>query len=138
LKVEVGNKKFDLTKVSIYISELYGELSMLAFGHSDLIDKLNDASTEYELDVEEAQTKADKLRARLKHSKRIREIRAEGDEITKDIYSKRFDVLKELLELNGYDFNLELWRKNSDKEQINDILVELVGGGSKKKAASST
>jgi hypothetical protein len=138
LRVEVGNKKFDITRTSIFISELYGELSMLAYGHSDLIDRINDAGTEYELDVEEAQTKADKLRARLKHSKKIREIKAEGNAITDEIYSKRFDVLKELLELNGYEFDLELWRKNASTEQINDILVEVMGGGSKKKAASST
>jgi len=137
LDIKVGTKKFKFTKVSILISEMYAELTNMAYGHADLGDELEQIGLEYEIAVEEAESPVEKKRAKLAHTKDIRDLKKRSYEITKEIFDKRFEILAELLDLNGYGFDDMLWRKNASVEQINDIMVDAVGSGSKKKLTST-
>ena len=137
MDVKVGKKKFKFDKVSILISEMYAELTNMAYGHADLGDELEQIGLEYEIAVEEAENTIEKKRVKLAHTKNIRELKKRSYEITKEIFDKRFEILSELLELNGYEFDETLWRKNASVELINDILVDAVGTGSKKKVSST-
>lgn len=133
MDVSVGKKKFKLEKVSIYIGEMYSDLTQLVFDMQDLPTMIEESQLECDLAMEEAETRADKLRAKLAHSKAIRGIRDDAKRIQEEVFEKRFEILEELLKLNGYDFDRDLWEKNADTELVNDILVDLVGTGSKKK-----
>lgn len=137
MDVEIAKKKFKLDKVSIYISELYSELAGMAYGYHDIEQEINDIGLEYEIKVEECDSILERKKIKLKMSKAIKEATKKGPELTKKIYDKRFEVLKEILELNGYEYEHEFWLKKASVEDVNDILVELVGGGSKKKLSST-
>lgn len=130
MDVKVGDKKFKLEKKSIYISELYSELTKMAFDKVDLGAEVDEIDLEYQSDIEDGMSNA---KAGLKRIRAIRHLRSKIDALTGEIFEKRFEVLAEVLDLNGYEFDADLWRKKADVETVNDILVDLVGTGSKKK-----
>lgn len=132
MEVKVGKKKFNLKDTSIYISEMYADLTHMVYGFNDANDELEEIDLEYQAAIEEGDSKA---RAGLKRIRAIREIKKSASELTHAVFQKRFEILEEVLTLNGYDFDRELWEKNADVELVNDILVDLIGGWSKKKVA---
>ena len=138
MEIKIGSKKFKFTKVSILISEMYAELTNLAYGHSDLSDELEQIGLECDIEEAEAENAVDKKRAKLKRTKAIRALKKRSFEITKEVFDKRFEILEELVVLNGYEYDKTLWLKQASVEQVNDILVDAVGTGSKKKEVTST
>lgn len=136
MDVKIGKKNHALTKISLYISDMYMDYvfamnkSLTVEGEYEII-RLN-----AELEREEADSKIGKLKASLKmmtEAKRLRvEAQAEGP-ICRDMRNK---IIEEIVILNGYEFDKESWLRVIDETFFSDLIDELMGH--KKKAEVSS
>lgn len=134
---KIGKKKFKIERVSILVAELYSEVVEMAYGYQDIKNRLEEIDLECQVEIAESDSVLEITKAKLRRLRALAEAKKEGPELTKRIYEKRFEALRELLELNGYKYDEEFWRRDAAVEDVNDILVGAVGGGVKKKLASA-
>ena len=162
----IGKKKYSLTKVSIKISDLYGEYARIkneaASFELETSSIQNDNEIERKeadllaLDAKEAiedpdskigrikaariviESEIAKKRADKKMYAALNEFKAGLFEITEAAGKKRNEVLKEIVELNGYDWDPEKWLSAVDENQFSDLIGELFTGKKKESAKSST
>ena len=129
---KIGKRKYRLEKVSMYISDLYVEYVRY---QNDIITMEADFEgirLECEIDREEAETKVDKLRAELKMFSQDRELKRNGIQGGIDGGLKRNEILKEIVLLNGYEYDEDDWVRNVSEGQFSELIGELMT--SKKKA----
>jgi len=131
MEVAVGKHKFKLEKVSLYISDLYTEYvrayNAIATWESDI----EEARLDNQIEREESESLVDKLKSDRRLFRRLREIRKANDDGLVKASEMRNNVLKEIVELNGYEFDAELWLKGVSEGDFNDIIGELIGAKKK-------
>lgn len=132
MEVQIGNKKFKIKAVSLYISDLYIDFIRARNEGMTVEAEFEEARIECEIETAEAETKADKLRAELKLFRRARDIKKSSVDYASTALIKRNEIIKELVELNGYEWDESLWLKGFSESQFSDLVDELLGG--KKKA----
>lgn len=132
MEVAVGKKTFQLEKVSLYISDLYAEYvrayNTIATWESDI----EEARLDNQIEREEADDFVEKLKSDRKLFKRLREIRKANDNGLVEAAKMRNNVLREIVGLNGHEFDADLWLKNISEDDFNEIIGELLNA--KKKA----
>ena len=109
----VRGKDFAIDFVSNYVHERYSELTALAID----IQETKDLST-----VEAALKDGDAKKAR----EAARELDKRRGEIIQRIVSIREDILKELLDGNGIEFDAEWWSRKTAVDDVNDFIYESV------------
>lgn len=124
MKLDVRGKEFDITFVNNYVREQYQEILSLSDEIGELPDKIDKLKDK------------DLLRNDLK--KELRELNRERTELIKKIALIREDIIKEILETNGYDYDKSWWSHKTDANDINDFMLTCVmkdvsKNGSKKK-----
>lgn len=138
MEIEIGKKKFIIDKVSLYISDLYAcfvrSSNELLTGKADF----DAAELECDLELEEAESKADRFRAELKLIKNVRALKKDIDDRTANTLVARNNLLKELVELNGYEWDEALWLKGMSEAQFSCLIDELMGGKKKVDAKASS
>lgn len=132
MEITVGKKKFKIERVSMYISEMWADLVQMTYDLANPQAKLDRIDVQRKLDIAESDGLIDRYRAELKGIKAIDEIKKDAEKLTEEIYELRFKILEEVLRINGYDFDRDLWYKESSTEDVNDMIVGLLGD--KKKA----
>ena len=134
MEVKIGKKKYKLEKVSIYIAELYIEWAHLGNEVAIKLSDIDEATIKNKIAREEAETIVDKLRADLVLHKALREINKTSYVDSKVAMEKRVEVLREIVILNGYDFDEDEWFKNIDEGWFDELIDELIGNKKKEKA----
>lgn len=124
MTLQVRDKEFDITFVNNYVREQYQEILSL----SDEISELPDQIEELE--------KQDLSKSELK--KELKKVNKKRTELIKDIAAVREDIVRELLETNGYEYDVSWWAHKTDANDINDFMLDCImkdvsGGGTKKK-----
>lgn len=131
---KIGKKKFTLDKVSIYISDLYTEYVVASNELLTIDGDFEEIRLSCEVEREEAETKLDKLRAELKMIKAAKELKQEKKQAALDGSKMRNNIIKEIFELNGYEWDDDIL-KRFDESNFSDLIDELVG---KKKVKASS
>jgi hypothetical protein len=109
----VRGKDFDIGFVNNYCHEKYSELASLALDLQDTKD-LTDARKKVEAgDADGAQ-------------KALRDIDKKRVEITQRIVKLREEILRELVESNGIEFDAEWWKHKASVNDINDFIYESI------------
>jgi hypothetical protein len=136
MKIKIGLKEFDLTKVSIYISDLYVEMVRLMADSQTIEADFETLRLQNRIDYEQAETKIERLKAELALLRGTNDLRKEKIGKSVEAAAKRDEVIKEIVLLNGYEYDEELWKKNISEEMFEDIAGELIGR--KKKATQDS
>ena len=138
MEVKIGKKKFTLEKVSIYISDLYTEFIRLK---NDLITLEGDfemVRLEGEIARNESETVIDNLRSDLKMIKAAKQLKKDALEGASEANIKRNEILKEIVELNGYEYIEMDWLKNFSEDDFTALIGDLMGGSKKKEKVESS
>jgi hypothetical protein len=133
MDITINKKDFTFNKVSIWISEEYNKLMNMAYDSLYLSDETAEITAEYEDKIKNSLDENEKKLFRKKQQIRLKEKVKEARDHTQAMFDKRMEILQELVELNGYDYDDTFWRRKAGVEDINDIMVEVLGKGSKKK-----
>lgn len=119
---KVGSKEFTLTKKNIRMRNLYADMANLS---ADLSLLAEDADEMKETIVEEGEPET--LPEKLKKRKQIREKYLELDErrreLTDKLAAKREELLRLILEKNGYEYDADFWLDEADVEDLNNIVT---------------
>lgn len=126
MDIKIGKRKYKLEKVSIYISDLYVEYVRAKNEIMTLEADFEGIRLECEIAREEAETKADKLRAELKMFRDARQVKKSGLEGAKEGAKKRNEILREIVVLNGYEYDEDEWIRNVSEEQFSDLIGDLL------------
>ena len=122
----IDGKQYELTKASIYISELYGDYVRSRNAGITVDAEIEQAKIACEIEREEADSKSAKLKADLKLFKEARRIRAESLEKLKGAQELQRAVLKEIVELNGYEFDVNAWVHSIDEDAFNSLIEDIL------------
>jgi hypothetical protein len=136
--IRIGEKKFTFKKVNILCSEMYGEIAGLALSYNGQRTEAEEIDLAYTIAKAEAETAIEKAQARSEQLKASKNLTKDGREMTKEMHRLQYVILAELLDINGYEYDESYWKKNASIEDVNDVIVEAVGGGSKKKVVESS
>ena len=131
MDVKIGQRKFTLEKMSLYISDLYVQYVETTNEILTFEGDYEEVRLKCEIAREEAESKVDKLRADLAMIKEMKAIKAENLRRAKVAESIRNQIIEEIVILNGYDFDQDSWLKNFGPDDFSALIDELIG---KKKA----
>lgn len=162
----IGKKKYSLTKVSIYISDLYGEYARLrneaASFELETSAIQNDNEIERKeadlmvLDAKESMEDPESRVGKIKVTRAILESEIAKKRADKKMYAKmgeykgvilenaslagekRNEVLQAIVELNGYDWDSGKWLGAVSESDFSDLTEELFTGKKKEAENSST
>lgn len=136
MDVKIRDSKFKLEKISIYISDLYVEYVVMRNEIATADGDFEEIRIACEIEREEAETKVGRLKADLKMIKEAKRIKSESAKNALKTTEKRNQILKEIVELNGYEYIESDWLKNFSEDQFGDLIAEMIGKN-KKKATES-
>lgn len=137
MDVKIGKKEYKLTKISLYISDMYMDYVRAANKPLTVDGEFEIIRLNAEVAREEAETKIDKMKASLKMMTEAKRLRIEAQEdapLCRDIRNK---IIEEIVLLNGYEYDKEAWLRAIDETFFSDLIDELMGH-KKKAEASST
>lgn len=103
---DVRGKSFEITFVNNYVREQYNEMLLVT---EDLAATPDEVA---ELPTDDSQPSR----------KKRRESRLRRRELVRRISDLREDMLRELLETNGYDYDRGWWMHKTDAEDINEFV----------------
>lgn len=108
----VRGKEFKIDFVSNYVQELFQKMVLASF---DLVDneKIDDAVTL-------SKTDQGKAKAMLREIEKSRKLSA------KELLELRTEMIKEIVESNGYEFDAHWWSRRTSPEDVNDFLLACV------------
>lgn len=104
MRVEVRGKQFEIELVNNYVHEQYSKLADASF---EIVRLPSEAR---ELQPGEMKSGIKKLNGRMAELKKV-------------ISDTRKDILRELLESNGYQIDLEWWKRKTDPDDINNFII---------------
>ena len=104
MRMQVRDKSFKIDLVNNYVHELYSEMAGLSFDLSDVSS-----------DVEEVKTRAE-----------FKELRLGYKLIAKQIVELRDQIIKELLESNGYNYDSTWWKRKTSVNDLNEFVLACV------------
>lgn len=136
MDVKIGKKEYNLTKISLYISDMYMDYVRAANKPLTVDGEFEIIRLNAEVAREEAETKIDKMKASLKMMTEAKRLRIEAQEdapLCRDIRNK---IIEEIVLLNGYEYDKEAWLRAIDETFFSDLIDELMGH--KKKAEVSS
>ena len=108
---QIRDKTFKIEYVTMECSMLYGDMI-------DMSVEIGLLQTEYE---EEVNGKDKKKSIEL-----FREFKAKLKSHKEEIIRIRWELLKCLLDANGYDFDLKWWEKSVSVDDINDLVIDSI------------
>lgn len=134
--VKVRKKEFNIELVSNYVNKLYTELTEASYNLSELSYALRDSAEKRQKDLKG-----------IKDLDKIKELNAEfNDEVldynsqlkeqTSIVTSKRWLIIKELIESNDYDFENDWWDRRTSVEDLNNFMLECLGNDQKENKKS--
>jgi len=123
----IRGEVFKIDFVSNYVIEKYQEVENLTFQLVDLIDRVEKLGAEYEGSEDTKEL-----------WKQAQDIQRERSEIEQKIIPIRREIVKELVESNGIEYDEKFWIRKTSPADINDFVMtcvrkDITGKGSKKK-----
>lgn len=107
MEIDIRGRVFKIEFVNNYCHEKYSEMVKLAF---DLSDRENEIKAAGEL--QDARTAIDRMKEILTAPKKLVELRNE--------------ILLELLETNGYEYDKNFWERKTSPNDINELVAEAI------------
>lgn len=120
---DIRGEQFNITFVNNYVREKYQDMV-------DLADELSDLPNEADAISEEGGDKKTQI-AKLKELKRKQRA------LVKQIGEVRDEILREILETNGYEYDAQWWRRKTDANDINNFVLGCVQKDVNAEAAQS-
>lgn len=108
----VRGKEFKIDFVSNYVQELFQKMVLASF---DLVDN-------EKIDEAVALSKTDQVKAKAM----LRSIEKERKLSAKDLVELRTEMIKEIVESNGYEYDAHWWSRRTSPEDVNDFLLGCV------------
>lgn len=124
--IEVAGASFQITRVVIGARKLFGELMQDMGKYLELTGKLEEKFAEVGEDPE----KQEKLQAEIK------QVSKEIEDFSEDKINRYMDIIRILLEKNGYSFDRNWWIENCEQADLQYFISEAMNkdvDGSKKK-----
>ena len=107
MRVEVRGNHFDIELVNNYVHEQYSKLTELSYDLVSLADEVGN------LQLGEI-------------AAGVKRIRAESNVKKAELCRVRDDIVRELLESNGYDFDVDWWKRKTSPDDMNDFMIACV------------
>lgn len=106
----VRDKEWDITFVNNYCREQYQEML-------DAVDEIADLPAEVdEVSDDESVDRKEKI-------KRIKELRVKQRALVRKIADIREDIVRELLETNGHEYDKTWWSRKADADDMNTFAL---------------
>ena len=137
-KKRIGTRDFTFSKVNLLCSEMWMQIAEKLESYGDIPARIEEAGTDFAGELLDAGTSREKIRAKQNYNRKKREIREEAKRDAAEAEKLRFEIIKELLDLNNYEYDDDWWKKNASDDDIDDILLEVVRGKDKKKVTESS
>ena len=112
MRVEVRGKSFDIDLVNNYVHEQYSKLTEMSYDLVSLADEVGN--------LQPGEIAAG-----------VKRIRADSNAKKRELCEVRDDIVRELLESNGYEFDGEWWKRKTSPDDMNEFMVECVKRDSK-------
>jgi len=138
IKKEFGGKKFRFTKKNILIGELWYELSCLAQDQVSLRDEIELYVQGYANARVDTKDRHELLAIEVEFSDFKKSSKKKSRDIDKEMSAKQFEMLMEIVELNGYEYDAKFWKRTVNIGELEDLLLEVVDVENKKKVGTSS
>lgn len=113
--VKVRNKEFNIDLVNNEVNRLYQEINETSLEMTQISIDIKSMTAERKKDdrpfTEEETKKIETL------SERVKAARFE-------LIDKRWKIIKELMETNGYDFDFDFWNRRTGPEDLNQFVFD--------------
>lgn len=119
----VRDKEFDITFVNNYCREQYQDMLAIIDDMTDLPAAVEEVSDDQTL------SKAERLR-------KLREMNRGQRAMVRQIATIRLDIVRELVETNGYEFDERWWSRKTDADDMNEFALGCLQKDIKSEAGS--
>lgn len=109
MQIDVRDKSFDITFVNNWCREKYQEML-------EYIDEISELPAKYDEIKDADKDKSVKL-------KELKELNTHQHDLTRLITQVRTDIIKELLDTNGYEYDEKFWKRKTDVDDLNDFML---------------
>ena len=125
MKLTIRDKSFEINFVNNWCRERYQDMIDKVEELGDLPDQLDEISRRDDI--------GDRAKLRL-----LKDLKREKRGLSREIVDIRGEILKELLETNGYEYDQKWWSRKTDADDLNEFILsclqkDLKADGSKKK-----
>ena len=129
--VTVRKKEFNIELVSNYVHKLYSELTEASFELSETSNELQEVGIKHIQDIKGVKDKDEIKRMNEEFNSIVVQENKRIKDLTKEIISKRWLIIKELIEVNGYEYDAEWWDRRTSVDDLNNFMLECMGNDKK-------
>jgi len=117
----VREKEFDIKLVNNFVHEQYTKMVEESGELQCVPDSIAEAEEEYKEKIETVDKEQQKA-LKKEYRDKVKAINSRVSVLVKNLIDTRQDIIKELLESNDYEYDVQWWLRKTDTEDCNDFM----------------